>query len=178
MTAAMATGAPIQAADTLNIIDDDSIGGVTTGGKFCLDIRTMGMLEGECRVLPGCPRRFRRGQRRHPSPVLPCIAYPHAHTHLTRPTAATAAPATAAVWTGPLTGGRFSAVLFNRSPSADNITLSWATDLSVWGAPVPPSARFSVRSVWEAEEKGVFTTSYTATGVPAHGVAMLILTPA
>ena len=34
-----------QAADHLGIIDDDLIGHVTSGGDFCLDIMTGGMLE-------------------------------------------------------------------------------------------------------------------------------------
>ena len=41
-------GTSIRAADGLQIIDDDLVGGVRQGGAFCLDVRTMGMLEGEC----------------------------------------------------------------------------------------------------------------------------------
>jgi len=38
-------GGPVMASDTLGIFDDDLVGGVTVGGKFCLDLRTGGMLE-------------------------------------------------------------------------------------------------------------------------------------
>ena len=125
LNAASSIGAPIRAADNASIIDDDLVGGVTSGGDFCLDVRTWGMLE---------------------------------------------------VWTAPLAGGRYAAVLFNRSPSVDDIMLSWSADLASWGD-VPPTARFAVRDVWAASEEGDFEGAYTATGVPAHGVTMLILTP-
>ena len=38
-------GTTIQAADTLNIIDDDLVGNVKVGGRFCIDARNGGMLE-------------------------------------------------------------------------------------------------------------------------------------
>ena len=40
-------GTLIQVADTSIVIDDDLVGGISLGGAFCLDIRTMGVLEGE-----------------------------------------------------------------------------------------------------------------------------------
>jgi len=126
LTAASSPGGTmIQAADTTGIIDDDSVGFVAQGGKFCLDVRTFGMLE---------------------------------------------------VWTAPLINGKYAAVLFNRSPADDSITLSWS-DLDAWETGVPPTAQFSVRDVWAATERGTFQGSYTASVVPAHGVVMLILTP-
>ena len=67
--------------------------------------------------------------------------------------------------------------LYTCIPSVvDCSTLSWS-DLRAWNAGVSDSAKFSVRDVWTAGEKGAFSGSYTATNVPSHGVAMLILTP-
>ena len=115
----------IQASDRVGILDDNSVGLVTQGGDFCLDVRSWGMLE---------------------------------------------------VWTVPLVNGAYAAVLFNRSPSADAITLSWS-DLDAWGTGIAPTAAFAVYDVWAYANKGTFRGSYTASAVPAHGVAMLILTP-
>ena len=39
------TGAQIQAADTSGIVNDNLVGNVTVGGKYCLALRTAGMLE-------------------------------------------------------------------------------------------------------------------------------------
>ena len=112
-------GTPIQASDSLHIIDDDLVGHVSVGGAFCLDFVTNGMLE---------------------------------------------------VWVGGLSGNRFAVALFNRSPASDVITLQWSH------LGVPDSARFAIRDVWAAANKGVFAGSYTAT-VEAHAAAFLILTP-
>ena len=75
------------------------------------------------------------------------------------------------VWAGPLSGGRFAAALFNRSPQPDNITLNWnalnATE----------SAKFSVHDIWASRDMGVFSQSYSAE-VPSKATAYLILTPA
>jgi hypothetical protein len=40
-----ASGSSIAASDHTGIIDDNLVGGVTTGGNFCLDLVTGGMLE-------------------------------------------------------------------------------------------------------------------------------------
>ena len=48
----------------------------------------------------------------------------------------------------------------------------------MWDTPVPDTASFSVRDVWAAADRGNFSGSYTAAIVPAHGVVLLILTPA
>ena len=127
LTAATAPGGwtLIRAADKTGIIDDNSVGLVTQGGDFCLDVRSWGMLE---------------------------------------------------VWTAPLVSGAYAAVLFNRSPAADDIVLSWS-DLDAWGMGVAVTAPYEVYDVWADVSKGVSRGSYAATGVPAHGVAMLILTP-
>lgn len=113
-------GSTIQAADSLHILDDDLVGGVTVGGAFCLDFTTNGMLE---------------------------------------------------TWGGPLTGGRYAVALFNRSPAADKLTVTWAQ----LGA--NPGASYKVRDIWAASDMGTFTGSYTAM-VDAHAVAYLVLTPA
>lgn len=73
-------------------------------------------------------------------------------------------------WVGPLSGGRFAVVLFNRSPADDTITLNWA-DMGV-----APTAAFAVRDIWAAADRGVRMGAYSAM-VPAHGVAFLVLTP-
>ena len=39
------SGGAIMAADTLNIVNDNLVGTLTTGGQFCLDFVTGGMLE-------------------------------------------------------------------------------------------------------------------------------------
>ena len=76
------------------------------------------------------------------------------------------------VWAAPLTGGRWAAALFNRSPGPDAITLEWGA------LGVTPGTRFDVRDVWAAADRGVFAGEYTAAAVDAHGVALLVLTPA
>ncbi len=45
------------------------------------------------------------------------------------------------VWAGPLQGGAWAVSLFNRSPSADTITVTWAN------LGVPASASFAVKCV-------------------------------
>ena len=80
------------------------------------------------------------------------------------------------VWTVPLINGAYGAVLFNRSPAPDAITLAWS-DLDAWGTGVANTAPFAVRDVWAAADRGTFRGSYTAATVPAHGVVMLVLTP-
>ena len=84
--------------------------------------------------------------------------------------------ASLAVWTSPLANGAFAAVLFNRSPGDDSITLKWS-DLSAWGGNVLPTDRFDVKDVWAGVDRGAFSAQYVAP-VPAHGVVMLILRPA
>ena len=79
-------------------------------------------------------------------------------------------------WAGPLTGGAFAAILFNRSPSPDAITLSWADLATLSGGARPGPLR--VRDVWRGSDAGVFDASFTDPAVPAHGVTFLVLTPA
>ena len=74
-------------------------------------------------------------------------------------------------WVGPLSGGRFAAALFNRSPQADRITLEWAA------LNATDSSRFAVRDIWGAKNLGVFHQEYGAT-VPPQATLYLILSPA
>jgi len=74
-------------------------------------------------------------------------------------------------WAGPLAGGRVAVALWNRSPGADAIAVRFGD----FGAPA--GARFSVRDVWAAADRGVFAGAYTAQ-VESLAVALLVLTPA
>ena len=92
------------------------------------------------------------------------------------------------VYTGPLAGGKHTAVLFNRSPTVANITLDFA---SLWTTPAELAAvwqgrgseqiratwaasALSVRDVWAHRDLGQFTGSFTAEVRP-HAVAHLVL---
>lgn len=88
------------------------------------------------------------------------------------------------MWAGPLSGGRWVAVLFNRSPSADDVTLDFAhlrapddeaaeAGRAVDAAPAPA---FDVYEVWTKDKMLSVTKSITLP-VDAHNVALLILTP-
>eukprot|EP00656_Telonema_subtile_P054527 TRINITY_DN8180_c0_g1_i1.p1 TRINITY_DN8180_c0_g1~~TRINITY_DN8180_c0_g1_i1.p1 ORF type:complete len:187 (-),score=28.29 TRINITY_DN8180_c0_g1_i1:99-659(-) len=74
------------------------------------------------------------------------------------------------VWVGPLSGGRFSAVLFNRSPNSATMSLDWsflnATDSEV----------FDVRDIWQATDMGQHSHSYSA-AVASKATVYLTLTP-
>ena len=76
------------------------------------------------------------------------------------------------VWGGQLSGGRYVALLLNRSPAPDTITLHWAY------LGLANSTRMAVRDVWAAADRGVAEGVYTAQDVPSHGTALLVLTPA
>ena len=73
------------------------------------------------------------------------------------------------VWSKTLSGSNVRAVaLFNRNGSPASITVNFA-DVGVSGGQV------SVRDLWQKTDLGSFSGSYTATGVPSHGVVMLRL---
>ena len=74
-------------------------------------------------------------------------------------------------WWAPLSGGRHAVALFNRSPSADVIAVSW-TQLPG----LQPTAHVSVRDVWLKIDAGIHTQGLKAT-VPAHGTSLFVLTP-
>ncbi len=76
------------------------------------------------------------------------------------------------VWSKRLAGTNTRAVaLFNRGTAAASITVSW-TDIGI------PAGNATVRDLWQHAALGTFNNSYTATAVPAHGVAMLKITSA
>ena len=79
-----------------------------------------------------------------------------------------ASPATnLQVWSKTLSGTNIRAVaLFNRGSTAASITVQW-TQLGL------PAGAATVRDLWSHTDLGNFTGSYTATAIPAHGVAML-----
>ncbi|HEY7513945.1 MAG TPA: glycoside hydrolase family 27 protein, partial [Vicinamibacteria bacterium] len=74
------------------------------------------------------------------------------------------------VWARPLQGGASAVVLLNRGERPAPIGVRW-TELAL------PAGRVAVRDLWRKEDRGPFADGYTAS-VPAHGVAMLRLTPA
>ena len=65
---------------------------------------------------------------------------------------------------------RLAVTLLNRSPSAATVAAPWPL------LGVAPSQPYSVRDVWAAADRGVHAGAY-ASEVPAHGVALLVLTP-
>ena len=74
------------------------------------------------------------------------------------------------VWAVQLSGHRMASVLFNRSPTAANITARW-TDLGL-----EPSQQMAVRDVWAAADVGVHTGSYEARA-RSRGSVYILLTP-
>lgn len=72
-------------------------------------------------------------------------------------------------WCGPLAGGKTAVALFNRSPAAAPITVSFAQ--------CNASNTNAVRDIWAAADRGSATGSYTAT-VASQATAFLVLTPA
>jgi alpha-galactosidase len=60
-------------------------------------------------------------------------------------------------------------VLFNRTGGSASITVQW-TSLGL------PSGNATVRDLWSHTDLGNFNQSYTANGIPSHGVAMLVVT--
>lgn len=72
------------------------------------------------------------------------------------------------VWAAPLSNGRVSVALFNRSPSDDKISLKWS-DVGLTGS-------YTVYDIWAGMDQGIFQNVYTSF-VAAHSTAFLILTP-
>jgi alpha-galactosidase len=71
------------------------------------------------------------------------------------------------VWSKTLSGTNSRAVaLFNRASTAASITVQW-TQLGL------PAGAAAVRDLWSHTDLGNFTGSYTATAIPARGVALL-----
>jgi alpha-galactosidase len=71
------------------------------------------------------------------------------------------------VWSKQLSGVNTRAVaLFNRSGATAAMTVQW-TKIGL------PAGAATVRDLWNQQDLGSFTNSYTANGVPKHGVVML-----
>jgi alpha-galactosidase len=74
------------------------------------------------------------------------------------------------VWSKTLSGtNRRAVVLLNRTGGSASITVQWTT-LGL------PSGNATVRDLWSHTDLGSFNGSYTANGIPSHGVAMLLVT--
>lgn len=76
------------------------------------------------------------------------------------------------VYMGPLSGGRITVVMFNRSPISATMSVSL---LQLPG--FPSGARVLVRDLWAHKDVGIFQESFS-TSVESHGVAHLVLTVA
>jgi len=74
------------------------------------------------------------------------------------------------IWAKEMAGGNRAAVLFNRSATEQQITLSWE-DIGY-----PSHVPAAVRDLWQHKELGKFTGSFSAT-VPSHGVVMVTVRP-
>ncbi|RUS29406.1 alpha-galactosidase 1 [Jimgerdemannia flammicorona] len=72
------------------------------------------------------------------------------------------------LWVGPLQGGDLVAVLLNRGESAQPMTISWASDLSMTDV-----TKLVVRDLWSRKDLGHFDQKYVATDIPPHGIVML-----
>jgi len=75
------------------------------------------------------------------------------------------------VWAGPLSGGSWAVILFNRSGAAASITAYWS-DIGI-----PAGRQYTVRDLWQHRDLGKFTNSFSAT-VVSHGVVMVKISPA
>jgi hypothetical protein len=76
------------------------------------------------------------------------------------------------VYVGPLSGGNVTAVLFNRSPLAANITVSIPSLAAILGT----ASRVLVRDLWAHKDLGIFEGSFTAE-VESHGVVHVNMAP-
>jgi alpha-galactosidase len=76
------------------------------------------------------------------------------------------------VWGRPLSNGSRAVVLFNRGKGPASIAVKWS-DIGY-----PDALRAKVRDIWSANDLGEMPDGYTAHQVPAHGVVMLVVTPA
>jgi len=77
------------------------------------------------------------------------------------------------IWARPLESGQKFVALYNKGTQSHSITL----DFSIFGAGwVSASQRVAVRDVWAGKDLGNYTKTYTASNIPSHGVAALLLT--
>ena len=75
------------------------------------------------------------------------------------------------VWAGPLLGGKFSVVLFNRASTEQSITVDFADDLDL-----AETTKATVRDLWAHADMGTFIGQYSAT-VPSHGASFITVSP-
>jgi alpha-galactosidase len=74
------------------------------------------------------------------------------------------------VWSKQLADGGRAVVLFNRSPKAAEVSVSW-TDIGY-----PPHLTAKVRDLWAAKDLGSVSEKFSAE-VPSHGVVMVMIKP-
>jgi len=74
------------------------------------------------------------------------------------------------VYAGPLSGGAYTVVLFNRGVNAQTITANWE-DIGL-----EASRKATVRDLWQHKNLGTFDNNFTAM-VESHGVVHLKVTP-
>ncbi len=74
------------------------------------------------------------------------------------------------VWVKQLADGSRAVVLFNRSESAANMTVTW-NEMGY-----PGHLKALVRDLWQKKDMGKFTKEYTDE-VPSHGVVMIVVKP-
>jgi len=74
------------------------------------------------------------------------------------------------VWAGPLSGGSWAVVLFNRSGASASMTAYWA-DIGI-----PAGKQCTVRDLWQHRDLGTFKDAFTA-DVVSHGVVMVKISP-
>ena len=84
------------------------------------------------------------------------------------------------VWTGPLSGGCFAAVLLNlRDDTTPNtISLSWSHLWALDGTAVSSGASMHVRDLWRGKDLGVFADgTFNTTLAEPHANGMYRLCP-
>ncbi|XP_065828019.1 uncharacterized protein [Oscarella lobularis] len=74
------------------------------------------------------------------------------------------------VWAGPLSGNAVAGIFLNRGNKTDDIT----ADFKLFNV-TSKSANF--RDLWQHKDLGSFSSSFTAHGVPSHGVMFVKITP-
>jgi alpha-galactosidase len=75
------------------------------------------------------------------------------------------------VWSRQIAGGNRAVLLLNRGKAAADIKVTWAEI----GYPEKLSA--TIHDLWKGGDVGTATGSYTAKGIPAHGVVVLTIKP-
>jgi alpha-galactosidase len=76
------------------------------------------------------------------------------------------------VWVREIAGGKRAVLLLNRGAAPADIHFAWE-ELGY-----PARLKATVRDLWKASDAATTEGSYTAHGVPSHGVALLSVEPA